>query len=46
LPELQEITISIDDPAHDVVDHWTLDVKPCARAGGSIPVFIAANFDL
>lgn len=46
LPEEQELAISVDDPEHNVVDHWTLSVKPCAKAGGNIPVFVAANFDL
>ncbi len=46
LPKDQELAISIDDPEHDVVDHWTINVKPCAKAGGNIPVFIATNFDL
>jgi hypothetical protein len=46
LSETQELHISINDPDHDVVDTWTLDVKSCAKLGTNKPVFIATNVDL
>jgi hypothetical protein len=46
LSETQELHISINDPDHDVVDTWTLDVKSCAKSGTNKPVFIATNVDL
>lgn len=46
LPKDQELAISINDPARNVVDHWTLNVKPCASSGANKPIFIATNFDL
>lgn len=46
LSQTQELHISINDPTNDVVDAWTLDVKPCTKSGANKPVFIATNVDL
>ena len=46
LAESQELHISINDPDHDIIEAWTLDVKSCAKSGANKPVFIATNVDL
>lgn len=46
LPQSQELFISINDPANDVVEEWTLEAKHCAKTGTNKPVFIATNVDL
>ena len=46
LAESQELHISINDPDHDIVEAWTLDVKSCTKSGTNKPVFIATNVDL
>jgi hypothetical protein len=46
LPSTQELHIDINDPAHDTVAAWTLQVKPCKAQGSNKPVFIATNVDL
>ncbi|CAN6135205.1 hypothetical protein MCETRH20_01565 [Methylophilaceae bacterium] len=45
-PNTSELYITINDPAHQTVDEWTLDVHLCKNAGAHKPVFIAANIDL
>ncbi len=46
LPVSQELYLSINDPAHDVVEEWTLQTKTCSKSGDNKPVFIATNVDL
>lgn len=46
LPNSQELYLNINDPAHDVVNEWTLHTKHCTKTGSNKPIFIASNSDL
>jgi hypothetical protein len=46
LPNSQELYLNINDPAHDVVNEWTLHTKHCTKTGSNKPIFIASNADL
>ncbi len=46
LPISQELYISINDPAQDINEEWTLKTNHCLKSGPNKPIFIATNFDL